>query len=238
MGLDLVGLVMEVEDEFGISIPDRDAERIQTVGDLYAYVRDRVAAAPVGSCRSREVFYALRRPFVSVCRADRSAVRPSGRVDDHLPTADRRAAWATLAANAGLKLPHLRPPTPVVLAVLIVGSAAVAAATLGSLTVIASNPWMSKEGRKAAIVVGTSVAVLVAATVVLRRAATRLPAGCETFRGLTRRVVALNSNGPADRRRPDGAVWDRLVQIVCEQLDVPPERVKPPASFINDLDAG
>ncbi len=36
--LDTVELVMEFEDEFEISIPDEDAEKIQTVGDAISYI--------------------------------------------------------------------------------------------------------------------------------------------------------------------------------------------------------
>ncbi len=37
--LDTVELVMEFEDEFEISIPDEDAERIQTVGAAIDYIK-------------------------------------------------------------------------------------------------------------------------------------------------------------------------------------------------------
>jgi acyl carrier protein len=36
--LDTVELIMELEKEFGISIPDADAEKIQTVGDAINYI--------------------------------------------------------------------------------------------------------------------------------------------------------------------------------------------------------
>jgi len=36
--LDTVELVMEFEDEFEISIPDEDAEKIQTVGNAIEYI--------------------------------------------------------------------------------------------------------------------------------------------------------------------------------------------------------
>ena len=39
--LDTVELVMEFEDEFEISIPDEDAEKIQTVGQAVDYIRER-----------------------------------------------------------------------------------------------------------------------------------------------------------------------------------------------------
>jgi acyl carrier protein len=36
--LELVELVMRFEEEFGIEIPDEDAEKIQSVRDAYSYV--------------------------------------------------------------------------------------------------------------------------------------------------------------------------------------------------------
>jgi acyl carrier protein len=36
--LDVVELVMRIEEEFGVSIPDADAETIQTVGEAIAYL--------------------------------------------------------------------------------------------------------------------------------------------------------------------------------------------------------
>jgi acyl carrier protein len=36
--LDTVDLIMEFEKEFGIKIPDEDAEKIQTVGDAVSYI--------------------------------------------------------------------------------------------------------------------------------------------------------------------------------------------------------
>ena len=39
--LDTVELVMEFEDEFEISIPDEDAEKIQTVGNAIDYIESK-----------------------------------------------------------------------------------------------------------------------------------------------------------------------------------------------------
>ncbi|MBQ1267994.1 MAG: acyl carrier protein [Muribaculaceae bacterium] len=38
--LDTVELIMEFEKEFGISIPDEEAEKIGTVGDAIAYIEN------------------------------------------------------------------------------------------------------------------------------------------------------------------------------------------------------
>ena len=37
--LDTVELVMALEEEFGVSIPDEDAESIKTVGDAVSYIQ-------------------------------------------------------------------------------------------------------------------------------------------------------------------------------------------------------
>jgi len=38
--LDTVELVMALEEEFGMEIPDEEAEKLQTVGDVIKYVED------------------------------------------------------------------------------------------------------------------------------------------------------------------------------------------------------
>ena len=39
--LDIVELVMNIEEEFEIEIPDEDAEKIVTVGDVVNYIKER-----------------------------------------------------------------------------------------------------------------------------------------------------------------------------------------------------
>jgi len=41
--LDTVELVMALEEEFGIEIPDEDAEKMTTVGDAVKYIEEKIA---------------------------------------------------------------------------------------------------------------------------------------------------------------------------------------------------
>lgn len=47
--LDTVELVMELEDEFELSIPDEEAEKIQTVGQASEYIKKHLDSANAGS---------------------------------------------------------------------------------------------------------------------------------------------------------------------------------------------
>ena len=43
--LDLVEMIMSLEEEFGVEIPDEDAEKILTVGDAISYIDSHAQAA-------------------------------------------------------------------------------------------------------------------------------------------------------------------------------------------------
>ena len=43
--LDIVELVMALEEEFGIDIPDEDADKLKTVGDAMNYLKQHATAS-------------------------------------------------------------------------------------------------------------------------------------------------------------------------------------------------
>lgn len=43
--LDIVELVMALEEEFGLDIPDEDADKLKTVGDAMNYLKSHAAAS-------------------------------------------------------------------------------------------------------------------------------------------------------------------------------------------------
>jgi len=43
--LDTVELVMAFEEEFSVDVPDEDAERLQTVGDVIRYIEEKKATS-------------------------------------------------------------------------------------------------------------------------------------------------------------------------------------------------
>jgi len=43
--LDTVELIMQLEEEFNIEIPDDDAEKMRVVSDVYKYIEEKIAAS-------------------------------------------------------------------------------------------------------------------------------------------------------------------------------------------------
>jgi len=41
--LDIVELIMAIEDEYGLEIPDDEAEKLTTVGDVVKYIEEKKA---------------------------------------------------------------------------------------------------------------------------------------------------------------------------------------------------
>jgi hypothetical protein len=112
MGLDSVEIVMELEDEFGISIPDEDAEHLVTVGGIVDYLAKRVTGGvPAKVCRSHQVFGHMRRAMMQVYGVPRDRVRLDHSLHSLVNDAARlRAGWGDVMSAARLTLPRLQSP--------------------------------------------------------------------------------------------------------------------------------
>lgn len=130
MGLDSVELVMRMEEEFGIDIPDQEAVRMQTPRDVIAYVCARLGVRDGPPCLTRRAFHRLRGALVAVVGVERRAVRPNTRLAEFFPREGRwrKEAWWELEARLGAaRWPALVRPGWVFLAVLALGLVAAAA---------------------------------------------------------------------------------------------------------------
>ena len=93
MGLDGVELVMAVEEEFKVNIPDDDATRCVTVGMLVDLIHSRVRQRPEDPCLSQHGFYVIRKALMGVLGLERSRIRPDDRLDDLISRKDRLIVW-------------------------------------------------------------------------------------------------------------------------------------------------
>jgi acyl carrier protein len=104
MGLDTVELVITIEHEFNITIPDADAEALQTCGQLCAYVLRRTNPHPTdrAPCPQARAFYHLRRALMRQLPHPRPAFRPATKLADVM-TDPYRDRWPAVAREIGLE---------------------------------------------------------------------------------------------------------------------------------------
>jgi hypothetical protein len=106
MGLDSVEILVRVEERLGISIPDREAEKILTVQDFADCVFAMVTVNPTEKCKSQMLFYKLRTFFTDEQKINKEQVRPDSKIKD-LITGDLKATWTEIEKYLKLDLPTL-----------------------------------------------------------------------------------------------------------------------------------
>ncbi len=108
MGLDTVELIMAIEEEFGVDIPDKTAEKIFTVGDVYEFLKAHVATSDPGVCLTQQVFYKLRRALIENYGLRRHEIKLDTRMTDLMPLKDIEEGWPFLEMFIELKTPPFR----------------------------------------------------------------------------------------------------------------------------------
>lgn len=229
MGLDAVELVMEVEDKFGVAIPDAAASQMQTVGDLYAYLLTHPGEPAVApACYSQRAFHQVRRELVAE-GIGREAVRPSTPLRKLLPFVRRRRIWRSIGKQLNLQLPGLRLPAWFSL--------------LLFLTVAGCMAWLLQQSseniRPTEIVVGTLYGLFMWAMLLLLCLALfgrAFPARIRTVEQLVRHAAAEQER----RRRVLGTAdatltWRELTVLIGEFIGCKPDDLRPDTHFINDL---
>jgi acyl carrier protein len=106
MGLDIAEIIMDIEEQFGIEIPDSQ-QRIVTVGELCDYVAEQVKAVPGSDPKRAVALGQLREFFCRKCGALPDAVQEGTLLADLIP--DREARLARLRELCTEVSPHLQP---------------------------------------------------------------------------------------------------------------------------------
>ena len=111
MGLDGVEIVMELEDEFGVSIPDRALESVRTVEDFASVFWAHLAEQHSNDapCPRARCFLELRRKILEDSDIQRADLRPSTTIESlnqQLPSGFLMSRWAQWR----MKLPWLPQP--------------------------------------------------------------------------------------------------------------------------------
>jgi acyl carrier protein len=105
MGLDGVELVIEVEDSFGLTIPDHAAVKMESPGDIFDYIAatrfSLVAQGPL----MQPLFHDLKRAIVSEFTVDPRKVRPKSSIVELIPDYRTRARRSRVIERLALPRP-------------------------------------------------------------------------------------------------------------------------------------
>lgn len=241
MGLDPVELVMRTEDEFGISIADDEAAAARTVGDLYQLVLSKLDLTP--SCLSSKAFYRTRQALVISLDVPRRLIRPSSDLEQLFPEPTRKNLWQNTVGSIELKFPELQYPSRWRERFWKVG-AALSAIIVVTFSVVIQHRFGGVLSVFAIWIPAIAVWMIVFAAIdtLFQRYATTLKTElpCRTAGDLSRLILTANYEHFSPVAAQNSAfskedVWKKLVDIICDQLQVRPEEVVPNASFVEDL---
>jgi acyl carrier protein len=235
MGLDSVELVIRVEETFGIAVPDEEAEKIITVGDLHRCVLAKLAGQEreTPHCLSASTFYRLRRGIIDRFGIDRHCVRPRSPINNLIPGANRRSEWQRLGQSLGWRLPELGRPSWVWTALfgLLLAWLVLVIIVWGQLTAFTFEP---------VILMGIGFLAGASLLAAMVHGLTRPLAVCfpsRTMRDMVTLILVLNFDAickdQAGWNRRE--VWESLRAIIVDQLGVSPDEVRESANFVYDL---
>ncbi len=229
MGLDAVELVMDVEDHFGITIQDSEAERIRTVGDLVALIHGRLAAAHESSCPTLRAFLRLRTTLRETIGDSTFRIRPRQPIAQRLTAPQRRALWKRLAALLGSPPRDLRRPR-VLRRILAASLVAILAGAVMAAAAIDIRIMPLTLALAALCMLGLHIATV--------RFRTMPPREWETFGDVAAKIVGVTT---ATKRLQLRSVEDVLVELrplIVKVLGVNGDEVVAGARFVEDLGLG
>jgi len=224
MGLDAVELLMEVEETFGIELPDSEAEGFLTPGLLIEAILRKVQTTEQSGCLSRRAFYTLRRILMQEFHCQRKQVTPDTPLESLVPRPTRLASWARmkelLPTNRWPALQRSRRVEAVLFVVFVTGAAGFVFAgfSLMPALLLAIVPWGLAR----------------AATIPL---CTEFPNSCRTAGQLAHFLVAHAPKlfEPAGRAWTRSEVAEAVRRITIEQLGLKPGQYREDARFVQDL---
>lgn len=110
MGLELVEIILEVEQHFGVEISDEEAYQLRTPRLLMRCVEEKVNLAPKSTepCATQVAFYKIRKILVTQFKQTKRNIRPSSPLQTMLPSSNPNYFLKKLLSTAGVNNgPHL-----------------------------------------------------------------------------------------------------------------------------------
>lgn len=96
MGLDGVELVIAFEEQFGISISDAEAEKLETPRMVCDFIYSKITTTGEKICQSQRAFYLLRNAISNTFGHKRKSITPDASIDQFFSNPPDKSKWLSL----------------------------------------------------------------------------------------------------------------------------------------------
>src|SRR5688572_13228396 len=230
MGLDSVELVMEIEKAFNIRIPDEEAEKILTVGDMYNSVWNHLETKHSNQCNSQILFYKLRKYFTETFQLSKDIFNPDKHLNDIFPKVDRRRQYINMEYSMSLELPSLVLTNQWRVFLYSVGAISVLG---GLLIAIILNSFFDYNGWIFLIPAGgIAITLLVSEFLNPKRTVIRP----SLVRDFTNKMLSINYSTIIKEGRTNRKEVESVINhIIADKIGVDLEEISPEKKFTDDL---
>lgn len=226
MGLDIVELIMRMEEEFAIEIPDSEAELLTTPGMLCELIEHKLSrVAPLYPttrtyCPTSRAFYAVRRELMQL-GIERHRVTPQTSMATLWPHSERRHQWNSLGEALNFELPPLRRSSEW--------------AFVGLLPLGIFPIWLAVSPDAAVPFLALYALLWWSGSYLTRPFAIHAPAGIRSIADLAHRLSLRYCASDAGAT-PD--LWFRVRALIADECGMTIEQVIRDSDFYRDLGLG
>ena len=230
MGSDSVEILMKVETTFGIQIPNREAEKIITIGDFHNAVWKHLAGRHSDRCTSQALFYRLRKAFSEKFNFPSSRLRPDTPPENTFPKDCRRRSYFDFARTLNLELPPLALTKPWSVLLNTFGFTTI----LGGLAVSLILIVFFDYSKWVLLIPAAGICMTSLFSKLLEPKRTKIES--QTFRSFTMHVLSLNYRAiVADEAANRKEMESVINHIVSDMMGIDPEEIQPHKRIADDL---
>ncbi|ACM21465.2 hypothetical protein Geob_3122 [Geotalea daltonii FRC-32] len=96
MGLDGVELVIAFEEQFGVSMSDAEAEKLETPRMVCDFIYSKIVTTDEKICQTQRAFYLIRRAISNTFRHNRKSITPDAPINQLFSNPPDKEKWLSL----------------------------------------------------------------------------------------------------------------------------------------------
>lgn len=230
MGLDSVELLIEVETVFDIKIPDKEAEKITTVGDFYEAVWDKIKDKKTDRCASAMLFYKLRKFLTDKYQFSPKDFKLNSNLNNIIPKDIRIAKWKEIQQDFSYRLPDLVRPFWLQQTMLYFGVISI----LGTLILAIIAVTLFHTSKLYFVLPMLSSIFMIFLNLISSPLKTEIEE--KNIQSFIYTILELNYKQIHLSLGANRSEMEKIInQLICSKSGVPYEEIKPEARIVNDL---